>query len=137
MTTSGAAPLTLKMRGMTASLAVGADLTTPHSVVPFAGLITAVTFTAAATLTGANTDTRDISIVNKGTAGVGTTEVAMKHFLSGTNASWRQETAITVSVTPANVNVAEGDVLCVVSAHAGATGLADPGGLITITLDRD
>jgi len=102
---------------------------------PFAGKVTSAAFIADALLTGANTNTRKIAIVNKGQAGAGTTEVAAKQFNSGVNAAAFDETALTLSATAADLVVAEGDILAVVSTAVG-TGLADPGGVIEVKFAR-
>lgn len=102
---------------------------------PFAGTVTGVTFTPDAAITGANTNTRLVELVNGGQAGAGTTVVASLQFNSGVNAVQHDEKVITLSGTPANLVVAEGDVLFWRSTAVG-TGLADPGGLVEVTISR-
>jgi hypothetical protein len=98
--------------------------------------VTAVTFVPSAAITGAATNNRTVSLVNKGQTGVGTTVVATLTFASGTNGVANDELAVTLSGTPANLVVAAGDVLQWRSI-ANGTGLADPGGLARVTLSRN
>jgi hypothetical protein len=85
-------------------------------------------------LTGANTDSRTIVLVNKGQSGSGTAIVATKAFTSGVNAAADDETTITLSGTAGNLVVAAGDILAWQSTHVGSTGLADPGGMAVIAI---
>lgn len=130
------APLVRDISANVAAVAAGSDLTTIIGEAPFAGTVTAVTYAPNATLTGANTDSRTLAVVNKGTDGNGATAVASKAFTSGVNANDYDETAITLSGTAANLVVAEGDVLAFTSTHVGSTGLADPGGRVAVTISR-
>lgn len=116
--------------------AAGSDLAIPKRV-PFDGVVTKVTFIPKATLTGANTDSRDIVLTNKGQGGTGTTNILTKHFTSGANAPVYDETDLSASLngTAANLNVSAGDVIEAKSLHVGA-GLADPGGLLSVTIQR-
>lgn len=100
-----------------------------------AGTVSSVTVIPDGTITGANTNTRKYELINKGQAGAGTTVVASLQFNSGVNATNFDATAITLSGTPANLVVADGDVLALVSTAVG-TGIADPGGLVKITIAR-
>lgn len=102
---------------------------------PYAGTVTAVQYVAEAAITGANTNTRSVSLINKGQAGAGTTVVATLQFDSGVNATANDEKTITLSGTPANLVIADGDTLLWRSTAVG-TGLADPGGLARITVSR-
>lgn len=111
---------------------VGNDTNTTAWVAPRDGTVSAVTYTTPTAITGANTNTRSVSLVNKGQAGSGTTVVATLQFDSGVNTSASVPKTITLSVTPANVLVVSGDVLQWQSTHIG-TGIADPGGLVSIT----
>jgi hypothetical protein len=103
---------------------------------PFAGTVTAVTYTPEAAITGAATNFRTFRVVNKGQAGSGTTVVASLAFSSGAvTAAAFDEKSITLSGTPGNLVVAEGDMLVWDETVAG-TGLASPGGLVRITIER-
>lgn len=125
----------VRLEATVPAVATGVDDTTMIGRAPFAGTVASVTFAPDADLTGANTNSRTLAVVNRGSAGSGTTSVASKAFTSGANATAGDETAITVSGTAGNLVVAEGDVLAWVSTHVGS-GLADPGGLVTIAIQR-
>jgi hypothetical protein len=103
---------------------------------PFACTVTSVQYVPEAAITGADTNSRTVSLVNKGAAGSGTTTVASLALTSGVNATANDEKAITLSGTAANLVLAEGDTLQWRSIHVG-TGIADPGGLVRITVSRN
>lgn len=116
-------------------VATGSSATVPIGVSPVNGVVDSVTWEPNATLTGAATNTRALSVVNKGPADAGTNVVATLQFNSGVNGTVDEAVTIPLSGTPANLVVAVGDVLVFTSAAVG-TGLADPGGLVTVTLSR-
>lgn len=95
-------------------------------VAPVDGKIVSASIVPLTVLTGANTESRTVQVFNRGQAGAGTTAIASKAFTSGVNAAVEDETAITLSVTAADLVVAAGDVIEVKSLHVGATGLAGP-----------
>lgn len=95
--------------------------------------VTGVEYVPAGDITGADTDTRTITVVNKGQDGTGTTVVATLALANGVDAAGYDATAFTLSGTAANKKVDAGDVLAAESTHAGA-GLADPGGQVRVTL---
>jgi hypothetical protein len=101
----------------------------------FAGTVTKVEYVPEAAITGAATNNRTISLINKGQAGSGTTVIASLNFASGTNATANNEVVLTLSVTAADLVVAEGDTLLWRSLHIG-TGITDPGGVARVTLSR-
>lgn len=103
---------------------------------PFAGTVTAVTYTPEAAITGAATNHRAVRLVNRGQAGTGTTVVAELAFDDGVNATAYDEKTIPLSATAANLVLAEGDILDWFS-DAILTGIADPGGLVRIALTRN
>lgn len=104
---------------------------------PFAGTVTEVTYTPEGNITGAASPaSRTFSLINKGADGNGTTVVASRAMLGGVNATDFNEDALTLSVTPADLVVAEGDVLVFNSLAVGGTGLADPGGKVTVKIAR-
>lgn len=132
-----AAPFTKTLDSVTvAATAAGADASGSYVVAPFAGVVTAASIIAATALTGANTESRTVQLHNRGQAGAGTTLVASKAFVSGTNAAADDETALTLSATAADLVVAEGDVLEFTSLHVGATGLAGPAFVGKVTISR-
>lgn len=130
------APLIETKESLIPATAAGSDIEKNVHVAPFAGTVSACTYTPDTVLTGANTDSRTIVLVNKGAAGSGTTIVATKAFTSGVNIAADDEGTITLSATAANLVVAAGDVLAWQSTHVGATGLADPGGLAKTQITR-
>lgn len=114
----------------------GNDDDTVVAQAPFDCTVTAVQYVPEAAITGADTNSRTVSLVNKGAAGSGTTTVASLALTSGVNASANDEKAITLSGTAANLVLAAGDTLQWRSIHVG-TGITDPGGLIRITVSRN
>jgi len=120
---------------VTLALAVGADDNVTVCRAPYAGIVSAVTYCPKAAITGADTNSRTLSVINKGLTGVGATSVASKAFTNGVNAPAFDETAITLSGTPANLVVAEGDILVFNSLHI-LTGIADPGGTVFVDIAR-
>jgi len=102
---------------------------------PFDGTISAVGYIPNAAITGANTNTRKVAVTNRGLGGLGTTEVAGLQFNSGVNAVKWDKKAVTLSVTPADLEVAAGDVLTFDTTAPG-TGIADPGGLLIVEITR-
>lgn len=101
----------------------------------FSGTVTKVEYVPEAAITGAATNNRTISLINKGQAGSGTTVVASLNFGNGTNATANNEVALTLSVTAADLVIAEGDTLLWRSLHIG-TGITDPGGVARVTMSR-
>ncbi len=130
------APLISTLEKQIATTAAGSDVERNVGVAPFAGTVTSVSYIPDTVLTGANTDSRTLVLVNKGQAGAGTTVVATKAFTSGVNAPADDETTITLSVVAGATTLVAGDVLAWQSTHVGGTGLADPGGLIRIQITR-
>lgn len=102
---------------------------------PYAGTVTAVQYVPEAAITGAATNNRTVSLVNKGQAGTGTAIVATLTFNTGVNATANNEVVVTPSAVAADQIVAEGDTLQWRSI-ANGTGLADPGGIARVTVSR-
>ncbi len=113
--------------------AAGADIIL--GIAPFAGVITSVKYIPDTDITGANTNTRKVSLVNRGSSGSGTTEMAALSFTSGVNGTAFAAKTITLSATEANLAFAAGNVLAWKS-EAVASGLADPGGTVEVTISR-
>lgn len=111
---------------------VGNDLNTNVYVCPQDGTISAVTYATVTAITGANTNTRSVSLVNLGAAGSGTTVIATLQFNSTVNTAAGVPKTVTLSATAASLNVVAGDVLQWQSTHVG-TGIADPGGLVVFS----
>lgn len=114
---------------------VAADDDTVLGQAPFAATVTKVEYVPEAAVTGAATNNRSLSLVNKGQAGSGTVPVATLSLASGVNAAANDERAITLSGTAANLTLAPSDTLQWRSVHVG-TGIADPGGIVRITIAR-
>lgn len=104
---------------------------------PFAGTVTACSYTPEAAITEDATNFRVFNLVNKGAAGAGTTVVATYSTdadVDGTMAA-DDEAALTLSAVEGATTVAEGDILEWQS-DAVASGVADPGGLVRVTISR-
>lgn len=130
------APLQRTIEGdVPAVSTAGNDDDTIIGQAPFDCTVTAVQYVAEQAITGANTNTRAVSLVNKGQSGSGTTTVATLQFDSGVNATAMDEKAISLFGTAANLDLAAGDTLLWRSLHVG-TGQADPGGLVRVTITR-
>ena len=122
-----------KLRVVAATAAADAEIVATRA--PFVGTV-AVAYSPDTVLTGANTESRTLSAINKGQAGAGVTEVASKAFTAGVSAPAFDETVITASVVALAVDVADGDIISFKSTAVGATGLAQPAGLVVITFTR-
>ncbi len=123
---------------MTADLPeLGTDVedTTVIGEVEYDGTVTSVSYTPEADITGAATNHRSISVINKGLDGNGTTVVATLAFDSGVNASDFDEKAITLSVVEGATDVLAGQILACASLTPGS-GIADPGGTIRVEISR-
>jgi len=135
-TPTGLHPLKRTLDVATPAVAQGATDSAVIGRAPFTGVVSAARFTPKAAIAGADTNTRRVSIVNRGQGGAGAAEVAARQFNAGVNGVAFDEGDLTLSATAANLNVAAGDVLEFRSAAVG-TGIADPGGSITVELTRD
>ncbi len=102
---------------------------------PVAGSVSSVKYFPVAALSGADTNSRTLSVVNKKADASGTATVASLALTSGKNLVAFVGKAITLSTTAADLAVAAGDVLNVLSTHVG-NGLTDPGGTVEIVIDR-
>ncbi len=101
----------------------------------FTGKVTAVSYVPEAAATGDNTNARTFTLVNKGTAGSGTTVIATLALTTGVNLVASDEKAATLSATAADLLVTAGDVLAWVSTATG-TGVVDPGGAVIVKGNR-
>ncbi len=115
--------------------AAAAPAANPVIRAPFDATVTAVTYAPKGTITGVNANTRGLSLVNRKQDGAGATQVASLQFDAGINAAAHQERALTLTATVVNRDVAEGDILACASTAVG-TGLADPGGMLTVSPSR-
>lgn len=131
---AGEAPKHVEKSGQTD--AVAANATREYTVeAPYDGVVSGVSYTPTATITGADTNSRTLSVVNKGQGGAGTAIAATLALTAGVNAAAYDEKAVPLSGTPANLVVAAGDVLVFRSVAVG-TGIADPGGSFTVAFDK-
>lgn len=131
---AGEAPNQQTRGGQADALAVGVDR--DYTVeAPYDGVVSGASYTPVATITGADTNSRTLSVINKGQAGAGTAVAASLALTAGVNAPGYDEKALTLSGTPANLVVAAGDVLVFRSLHVG-TGIADPGGAYSVQFDK-
>ncbi len=128
-------PLKRTLTMICAAVALDATLQTIIGKAPFAGTVTSVEYIPLAAITGANTDTRKVSVHNRGSAGLGTTEIASKEFDAGFNGVAFDAKALDLNGTAANLQVNAGDVITFDSETIG-TGIADPGGTVIIELTR-
>lgn len=128
-------PLKRVYHEVVANFAAGASGGFALFPAPFAGRLVSATYAPNANITGADSNTRTVSIVNKGASGAGTTVMAALPLVSGANATAFDEKVIPLSGTEENLTFDEGDVIAWVSTHA-ASGLADPGGLVSVEIER-
>jgi hypothetical protein len=128
-------PLTEVIRHVIPASAQAANTDIILGIAPFAGTVTSVKYIPDTDITGANTNTRKVSVINRGSAGSGTTEMAALSFTSGINGTAFAAKTITLSGTAANLAFVAGDVLAFKS-EAVASGLADPGGTVEVTISR-
>lgn len=135
VTGSEGAPLSIFSATCPAIATIGNDGTVIVGVCPYAGTITDVTWTPGAAVTGVNTHTRKLELVNKKADATGSAKPASVQFNLGTDAAAFIEKALTLSGTADDLAVEAGDVLAFVSTHVG-NGIADPGGLVTVTIDK-
>ena len=113
----------------------GSDKSVALGRARFGATVESVTYAPNALITGANTNTRRVALINRGQSGSGSVLVAELQFNSGVNGPAFDEKSLTLSATPANLKLAEGDILEWLSDAVG-TGLADPGGLVVVKMSR-
>jgi hypothetical protein len=94
---------------------------------PAACTVAGVYLTFSAAVTGADTNTTHINIINRSTDGLGTTEVGNKDFVNGTNAV----ASAPLTITTTAFDLAAGAVVAVQAEKVG-TGLALPTGEINL-----
>lgn len=125
-------PLTRAERESLISKTANASSENPVIVAPFTGAVTAVTYSPNEQITGSAANGRTLSVINKGSANLGSATVASLTIGVGTVLSAFEQNAITLET--ANVAVTAGDVL--VFKSAAGTGVADPGGEVRITFSK-
>lgn len=129
------APFSETFTATVPAAAAGAAAAAVICAAPFAGVVTSVQYIPVGGITGHDTNTRTVSVVNKGQSGSGTTKIAELAFVASTNATANDATTVPLSGTAANLVVAAGDVVSWASAFA-ASGTADPGGVVVLTIGR-
>lgn len=135
-TTSGRAPSLKTVEANTEPVAAGSTLNTVIGESPIDGIVTGVSYTPLANVTGNTTNTRTLTLINKGQDGNGTTVVATLALITGTDMADFDEKALTLSAVANALTVAAGDVLAWTSVFGGA-GVADPGGRVKVEIARD
>ena len=136
-TATGMAPFTEVMeRRVQAVTTIGNDAENSLGKAKWAGTVTSVEYVPDAAKAGADTHSRTLNLFNRLGDGSGVTLIATLALVAGVNLVAYDAKAITLSGTPANLNVAAGDELCWESLHIG-NGITDPGGLVRVTLGRD
>lgn len=119
---------------VTGTAAATATRDDPVLIVPFNGTVTAVTIVPQATYTGAATDNKTLSLINKGLTGGDTRVVATQAFGTTTVvATAFDEFSLPVSGTAANVAVLAGEVLALSQIKVG-NGLTVPDVLVKISI---
>ena len=113
----------------------GTDSTFTLCRAPYAGTLTSATYTTDAAISGHASNNRTLSIINKGQSGAGSTSMATVTTDGSNSFTAFDEKALTLSGTPANLVVAEGDILAFLS-DANASGVIDPGGVVVLKIDR-
>lgn len=91
--------------------------------------VTKVEVVPQAAITGASTNSANWNLINKGTDGLGTTELANKDFVTGVNAAAFDVLVLYTPTTPAKL--AAGTVLALQREKVG-TGLALPEALVVV-----
>lgn len=136
MAEDGFAPLTSTKVTATVARAATVDATVPVAIAPFAGVVTKVAYVPVEAVAGKATNYRTISATNKGKGGAGTSVVASLALSAAERSlSALQENVVPLSGEASKLVVAEGDVIAFGSVHTGE-GLADPGGIMSITFSR-
>jgi hypothetical protein len=103
----------------------------PVFYAPDAGYLHYVGWTPAADITGANTDTTHMNLIDTDGDGNGTTEVAAKDWTAGVNAVNEDEIAIYNPAAASRRAMSAGDQLTLQFEKVG-NGLAIPAGLLRI-----
>jgi len=129
-------PLTRVYEMDTKAAAAGADAHFVVGVAAEAETITAVEYLPNADVTGDDTETRTLTLFNRGTAGLGTTSLATLALVTGVDMVGYDAKALTLTATVADRDITAGQVIELFSEHSGETGLADPGGKVRVLTVR-
>lgn len=135
-------PLVKTLEADTVGCAAATDQETIIGRAPYAGVVTSVEYIPEASVTGLTlaTASRTYTVINRGTSaasGTGTVPVAtLINAVSGAGVNLVDSVPRTFTLaTDANLTLASGDVLALMSEHT-TTGVADPGGKIVVTFSR-
>lgn len=113
--------------------AITADSQSVAGEVKVDGVVSEVTYIPNATNAGADSNTRTMTLYNRGQAGAGTTVVATYAMSAGHDMTAYDELTFTLSVVDGALDVVAGDVLELASVHA-SSGLTEPGGKLTVVI---
>lgn len=133
--TDSKAPLQEKYSQVVPNAAANADAETAIFEAEFDCSVVAVEYIPDTAITGANTESRTVTLYNRIT-GDGTTKIAELEFTLGADAHEFTDKAIPLYGVAANQGLSEGEVVSWKSLHVGSTGLADPGGTVVVTVAR-
>lgn len=111
----------------------GTDISWNIDKAKFDGSLTAASYTPNAAITGDASNNRTFKIVNKGQDGSGTT--VMASLTTTANLAADTEAAFELSEVEGALDFEAGDIL-EFNSDANASGVADPGGLVVVTLAR-
>lgn len=115
---------------------LGADAAFVSSPARYAGIVSEVAYYPRAGIAATDTNTRQLTVFNRGTNGAGTKQVADKTYnVAGGALLSKRKNVITLTAVAGDKAVAVGEVFELISTHLG-TGLADPGGVLIIKIDR-
>ena len=107
----------------------GGDQVMPIGRCRNAGIVNSVEFVPSWNLTGANTNSRTLVLINRRTTGTGTTTMCSLPLTSGL--SLTRGVAVSLVISAANAPVVVGDILEWNTIHVG-NGMQDPGGEVII-----
>ncbi len=97
--------------------------------VPFKAKVRAVYIRPDAAITGADTNTTHVNLLNGGTAGTGTTELGAKDFVAGTDAAIGEKLTL---YAPASKLAVDAGTLLVIQFEKVGSGLALPQFSVTV-----
>lgn len=125
-----------KLRETVPAVTIAATTDTVVGEVDKAGRVIGVSYIPEAAVTGAaSPNSRTFTLVNKGSDGLGSTNIATLALVGSVDLVAFDEKAITLNATAANLVVAANDVLLWVStAVTGGGGLVDPGGVVEVEI---
>lgn len=136
MTTSGEAPLTERLSADFAEVEDGNDLHVMVGRAPFNGNVSAVKVITSEAITGADSNSRSVVVVNRGQAGAGTTVIAQLDFVSGVNTTAYMPKTVTLATTASQLMVTSGDAIDCFLSHVG-TGITMVAGRVEVDVARD